>query len=427
MRRNPENTAWVVLIGAFCIFCALALLVPLGLRWWIQNAAETEQILMASNGTVLVTRPGRTTAEVNLTDIPVGSAIEIDDANSQATLTFNDPNSRVAVASVKIYGNTRVNLTRADSPRYAASQVGHTIELQVDYGRLRATSIVSDADHRVTIELVSPPNAVTVMNDPQSEVALVVGSQTSLTVRQGRATIRQSDGPQGSPGELELGQDQRAEVASSGLRGPLSPERRLIANGDFLQPLDQIATTNNWVVAQPQQNDDIPGTVTVEDEGDRKVVHFYRQGIDLLWGQVGITQNINQDVRDFTTLRLQLDVLVSHQDLFNCGEFGTECPVMVQIAFQDTAGHQKKWLQGFYYNYSDRPGTGMTKCPSCDAVRSDHQRVAQDQWVSIETDNLVDLLRGAGTPPAQVQSISIYASGHAFDSEITNVQLLGSE
>ena len=38
-----------------------------------------------------------------------------------------------------------------------------------------------------------------------------------------------------------------------------------------------------------------------------------------------------------------------------------------------------------------------------------------------------ELKRGAGTPPAQVQSITIYASGHAFDSEITNVQLLGSE
>jgi len=382
---------------------------------------------MASSGTVLVTRPGRTTAEANLTDIPVGSSVAIADADSQATLTFLDPQSRAAVASVKIYGNTHVDVVRADSPRYAAGQIPHTIELQVSFGRLRATSIVSDSDHPVTIELISPPNAVTFMSDPESEVALVVGAQTSLTVRQGRATIRQTDGPPGSLGELELGQDQRAEVASSGLRGPLSPERRLIANGDFQQPLDQIATTSNWVVAQPQQNDDIPGTVTVEDQDGRKVVHFYRQGIDLLWGQVGITQNIAQDVRDFTTLRLQLDVLVTHQDLFNCGEFGTECPVMVQITFQDTSGHQKKWLKGFYYNYSERPGTGMTKCPSCDAVRSDHQQVVQNQWVPIETENLVDILREAGTPPAQIQSISIYASGHAFDSEITNVQLLGSE
>src|SRR5512136_1819744 len=127
MRRNPEKTAWFVLIGAFCIFCALVLLVPLGLRWWIHTATEREQLLMASHGTGLVTRPGRTTAEVNLTDIPVGSAIEIDDANSQATLTFHDPNNRAAIASVKIYGNTRVSLTRADSPRYAAGEIGHTI------------------------------------------------------------------------------------------------------------------------------------------------------------------------------------------------------------------------------------------------------------------------------------------------------------
>jgi hypothetical protein len=132
-------------------------------------------------------------------------------------------------------------------------------------------------------------------------------------------------------------------------------------------------------------------------------------------------------VRDFKTLRLQLDVRVAHQDLFNCGEFGSECPVMIEISFQDTFGRQKNWLKGFYYNFSDRPGTGMTKCPSCNDVRSDHQQVLQNEWAAIETENLVDLLREAGTPPAQIQSITLYASGHAFDSEITNVQLLGSE
>ena len=427
MRRNPERMAWAVLLGAFYAFCALALLVPLGVRSWILGATEDQTILMVSNGTVLVTRPGRTTAEVNLTDIPVGSSIAIAEPGSQATLTFTTPQSHVAVASMKIYGNTLVNVTRADSPRYTNGQAPHTIHLQVEFGRLRVTSMAGDEPHGVDIELTSPPNATTILNEPDSEVALIVDSQTSLTVRQGWATITQADGPPGSPPRLDLQQDERAEAATGGLRGPLSPERRLIANGDFQQPLSQISTTNNWVVESPRQNDDIPGALTVEDQDNRKVVHFYRQGIDLLWGSVGISQLINQDVRDFTTLRLQLDVLINHQDLFNCGQLGSECPVMVEITYQDTSGHQQNWLRGFFYNFSDRPGTGMTKCPQCADVRSDHQQVPQNEWVPIETENLIDLLREAGVPPARILSIKIYASGHAFDSEITNVQLLGSE
>ena len=158
---------------------------------------------------------------------------------------------------------------------------------------------------------------------------------------------------------------------------------------------------------------------------EQNIIHFYRQGIDLNWGKVGISQNINQDVRDFKTLRLQLDVLVTHQDLFNCGEQGSECPVMVKIVYLDTLGRQQTWLRGFYYNAS--PTIGLTKCPQCDAVRSGHQPVPQNEWQTIETENLVDLLRDAQAPTATIKSITIYASGHAFDSAVTEVQLLGSE
>ena len=423
MRRNPEQTAWAVLIGAFGVFCALVLLVPLGARWWLLNSQQAQRILLDSNGTVLVTRPGRTTAEVNLAEIPVGSIISLADSNSQATLTFLDPRSRAAIASIRLYGNTLISVLQASSPRYGMGQISHQIQLQVAFGRLRATTLSTDEAHPVQLVLKSSPEAMTTVSAPASEVALEVGTQTNVTVRLGQAAIQQGTGSN----ELRLVEGERAEATDSGLRGPLSPERRLIANGDFQQPLGEIAATNNWVIELPQQNDNLPGAVAVETQDNRQVVHFYRQGIDLLWGRVGLTQNISQDVRDFKTLRLQLDVRIAHQDLYNCGEFGTECPLMVMIRFQDTFGRQKTWLRGYYYNFSDRPGTGMIKCPSCDAVRSDHQQVPQNEWVSMETENLVDLLRDAGTPPAQIQSITIFAAGHAFDSEVTNVQLIGSE
>ncbi len=158
-------------------------------------------------------------------------------------------------------------------------------------------------------------------------------------------------------------------------------------------------------------------------------MHFYREGYD--WGHVGISESINQDVRDFKTLRLQLDVLVSNQDLYNCGDAGSECPVMVQIAYVDISGRQRNWMKGFFYNFSPNIGQvtsiGKVTCPRCDAVASDHERVIRGEWQSIETENLMALFRELGYPAANIQSIYIYAEGHSFDSEISEVQLLGSE
>jgi hypothetical protein len=420
MRQNPERTAWAVLISSFCTFCLLAVSIPVGLRWWILSSTQSQIITMVSSGAVLVTRPGRTTAEANLTDIPPGSIINTD-ANGQATLTFVDRNSRAVLALVKIYGTTAVSVMRADSPRFRPGEAPHSIRLQVAAGRVRVTSVAADKQHEVKIELVSAPNVITTLGGASSEVALDAGTQSILTVQEGQAAIDPVTSDPQAPKGLVLLQGERAEADAAGIHGPMSVERELIANGKFEQPL---GTT--WIEETPQQLDNISGTVAVEDSDGRQIVHFYRQGIQLNWGQVGISQKINQDVRDYKTLRLQLDVLLSNQDLFNCGYVGSECPVMVKITYQDVYGNQQTWIQGFYYNFS--PDTGLTKCPSCGAVGgAEHQQVPRGEWRTVETDNLVDVFRKAGVPAAKIQSLTIEASGHAFDSAVTEVQLLGSE
>jgi hypothetical protein len=429
MRHHPERTAWAVLLGSFCTFCLLVISIPAGVRWWVLSSTQDQLITMVSSGAVLVTRPGRTTAEANLTDIPPGSFVNTD-ADAQATLTFMDRNSRAVLALVKIYGSTAVTILRADSPRFRAGDLPHWIRIQVaasadaaagTAGRVRVTSVAADKQHDVKIELVSSPNVITTLGSPASEVSLDAGAQSMMTVEEGQAAIDPlTTDPPVAKG-LVLLQGERAEASAAGIQGPFSTEREFIANGKFEQPLGTA-----WMEETPQQLDNISGTVAIEDADGRQIVHFYRQGIQLNWGQVGISQNINQDVRDFKTLRLQLDVLLSNQDLFNCGSMGTECPVMVKITFLDVYGNQQTWIKGYYYNFS--PDTGLTKCPSCGAVGSaEHQQVPHGEWRTVETDNLVDVFRNAGVPAARILSLSIEASGHAFDSSVTEVHLLGSE
>jgi hypothetical protein len=145
------------------------------------------------------------------------------------------------------------------------------------------------------------------------------------------------------------------------------------------------------------------------------------------WGQVGLVQELNQDVRDFTSLRLLLDVYLAYQDLKNCGSQGTECPVMAKIRYVDVNGGEREWLQGFYFDYDPNPVFGYTFCAPCSPRYSDHWRVQQNQWQTYESGNLLEILGAAEVPAALIKNISVYGSGHTFDSNVAQIQLLASD
>jgi hypothetical protein len=372
---------------------------------------------MASTGTVLVTRPGRTTPEANLVDIPVGSIIETADPAAQASLTFaTNLNGREELASVQLYGRTRLQVVQADTPRYSLGVNPYRIQLLVSGGRVRVSLSLAPS-REVAVRVQSEPGALTLLDSPGSYASFdVTPTETVVTVREGVATvIAQNEG-------VTLLREQRAEVAAnSPPRGPLPAERNLIVNGDFQQPLDV-----GWVreVRQPQDPEEQWGAAEVVTVAGRRAVHLFRSGQN--WGEVGVTQEINRDVRDYTSLRLQFDLLISLQDLFNCGRLGTECPVMVKIRYVDDRGAEREWLQGFYYNFNPDPNIPRG-CPSCAIPVAEHERVPSAQWTFYESDNLLEVFRAAGYPPVTIRSVTFYASGHTFDSRVRDVQLLATE
>jgi hypothetical protein len=418
MRHNPERLAWTVLISAFVTFCLLFTLIPVGGRWWVQNAAREQKITQSSTGTVRVTRPGRSTAEVNLLDIPVGSTI-VTDPNSQASLTFATANGQEVLANITVYGNTAIEIQQADTPRFGWGINSNRINLRVRAGRVRA--ILSTGTSRETVvRLFSPPDAVTVLGPPGSN-ALVEATleQTSVTVREGEATVVAQNLSQA----IRVPKGQRTEITATQTQLALLPaERNLIVNSDFLQPI-----TEGWVTEIRNTPNDITGTVNVVDiSGGRRAANFFRPGAN--WGEVAITQEINKDVTDFTGLHLQLDVRVKFQDLWNCGERGSECPLMVKIKYIDAKGSPQEWVKGYFYKFTDNPGIlAPLICVSCPPPTSPHEQISPAQWQTVESGNLLDIFRAAGAPAATIKSITFNASGHAFDSEITEVQLLASE
>jgi hypothetical protein len=418
MRRGPERIAWAVLYSSLFACCLLSLSTVFGLRWWVLNASVPQTIKMESSGTVLVTRPGRTVSEANLAEIPIDSIVATQ-GDSQATVIFIAKDGQEILATVQIYGNTQFIVKRADSPRFRANHNTHQIELQVTVGRLRA-EINSDATQPVKMQLHSAPDAITVLGIPGSKASLETTLTSSvITVRDGEATVMaQSRG-------VTVRKAERAEVTPDAPpNGPLHAERDWIVNGDFQQPLDVGWKTD---IRPPSIPEEDWGRATIVNLGGRTAVNFSRAGVN--WGHVGIVQEINRDVRDYQSLQLRLTLQITFQDIWNCGAVGSECPVMVVIRFIDQNGFEREWVQGFFYKFNANPAFGPPRCSSCAGagVSGEHQPVTIGEWTTFESQNLLEIFKDADQPAVTIQSISVYAEGHIFDSSVTEVELLALE
>lgn len=416
VRRSPERTAWTVLFSAFFIWCALAVATPLASRWWLLNATSPQTITLLPSGTVLVTRPDRDTPEANLEDIPVGSTIETQ-TDAQAILTFTSGDGGEVLATVTVYGDTKLVITRADRPRYRTGAVSNRIDLQVLVGRLRA-QIAAGVHSPVRMWLSSKPEALTELAVPGSYVSLETTLDESvITVREGEALVMAENRG------VTVRRDERADVAADGPpEGPLRAERDWIINGDFQQPLDAGWRTETLQPIIPTED---WGKVEIVTDDGRPALHFHREGRD--WGQVGITQEINRNVTDYQSLRLHLSVRVDFQDIWNCGKFGTECPVTVDIKYVDRAGGERHWIKGFYYFFNANFIFGQISCPICNAVSSDHERVTIGEWKTYESPNLLEFFRSKGVEAVTIKSILISGAGHRFDSRVTDIELLAQE
>jgi hypothetical protein len=198
--------------------------------------------------------------------------------------------------------------------------------------------------------------------------------------------------------------------------GPLPAARNLVVNGDFEKPLD-----SEWSIhaeqADPKQ---APGSVDVVTASlgneERPVANFYRNAVN--HAEVGIRQDINYDVRDFTSLELHMAVRIDSENILGlggCGWVGSECPIMVRLEYKDIHGTDREWLRGFYIG---EPADGWP-------ILGWHERLEPRTWQPYNSGNMMEEL--TDTPPALIKGISIYASGHSFDAMVTEVELLAQE
>ncbi|MDY6877632.1 MAG: hypothetical protein SWK90_15730 [Chloroflexota bacterium] len=405
MRKNTERVAWIVLLTSFFACIGLAVAVPLSIRWYILNAS------IKQNVTIEVQRPPLSVTLPGLSE-PVAIAEDRDNILERTTVVTEEAtDGRIVmyapqaddpaiIATVRLYYNTEVVLSSARSPRFPASRLPHRVALEIEAGRVRIN--VSNDDGRSTIVEVHTHHGTATLTEGSYEVK-VNEVTTEVTVRDGQTEVVNNAGH-----VMPLGQAERAITDDEQIAGPLPAARNLIVNGDFEDPLEK-GWTSYSEQTDPEQP---PGSVNPITDAGREAVNFYCSGNNHT--EVGIRQEINYDVRDFTSLELLLDTRIIYQNILGfggCGYLSSECPIIVLIDYKDIYGTDRQWRHGFY---TGEPDPEWPLYPWT-------EQIPLGNWRTYETGNLMDELADAS--PATIKSITIYASGHSFNVIVTAVEL----
>ncbi len=392
MRRDPQKVAWAILLASFFVFCTLAVSIPLTIRWWIINAEDSHETpLEVISGTVLVRDKGFP-PDVGVTserEVSEGSVIRTD-ANSKALLTFFDD------SSLTIFPGTEIRLVKVRSPSFDLSPRPNTITVEQNAGRIRVGPVLPTS--RPTDWQLKTPHSQISLSEGSYSV-MVSNEASEIAVRRGEATVE----AEGLRTNLPPGK--RVVVAlGEGPSDLLPAARNLIINGDFSRGLSGWRT---YPISAPEGLE--RGEAELITFEGRQVLRLYRQGEEGVHTEVGITQEVDQDVSDYLSLQLRLDVRVNSHSLGGGGYLSSEYPVIVRIDYEDEYGSAAHWYHGFY----------CQNVHNNDTLNGEEIRCGV--WYPYEETNLLEILE---PPPFYIKSVRIYASGWNYESLVAETGLL---
>ncbi len=404
-RDNPERAAWIVLLSCFAIFVALAIAIPVALRYTVEYSTTPESATVnPTQGTVLLFSPGATepTAVTDFRkDVTEGSVIEAGASPTQATVRLlSEGGGDEALGSVQLYAGARLEILQMRRPLFDMSAEPYQVQLALPEGQARV--FTNSGQQRPLHVAIDTPHGSIVLGAGSYQIA-VTPEQTDVLVSAGQATLTK-----GKDQELVVTAGLRAWMTDTTLAdAPTSAAQNLLRNGNFAESMRD--SWESYVVAQNVT----PGKVNIMERDGRRVAYFVRQGEDNVPTEVGIRQQVGKDVNVFDKLFLQMDVKLLFQSLPGAGYLSSEYPLRVEISYTDVYGKQGlTWGHGFYYRDPENLNwqiVGGEKMPAFN-------------WYTYRSPNLMELLQD--TRPARIDSIRVYASGWNYQSMVSEVFLV---
>ncbi|MCA9920767.1 MAG: FecR domain-containing protein [Anaerolineales bacterium] len=421
--KERQRLAWTFLLASFFVCMTVTISVPVGIGWMVRNSTELLDVMVQANeGTVridnengvsdalLVGNPERTIA-------PNSSVAT---GNIQSALIFvAPPESDERLARIQVYSNTLLRLEEATTPRFSLSDHAHVTVLKLENGRLQLT--IPEISKRPLLFTINTPQGRVDLMEPGLYTVLVTSEATQISVQEGRASVS-AVVEEGIRDVMDLVSSQRGEIPTGASpKGPLATERSLLVNGDFADGKSGW-TFSAWkidLVGQPQ------GTTAVTYTFGESRLHIIRQGEG--HADVRFRQTVRQDVTDLESVKIALAFRIVDQALDVCGIVGSECPLFLRINYVDTDGVTQTWQQGFYAKGIVEANNTPDVCVRCALIQDPHRLVTLGQDFFYEVDFAEELARLGHAPPRLIDSVDIVASGHAFNVEVINVDLLVQE
>ena len=432
----PERIAWIVMLGAFLLFCTVTLTSVFGVYHYLfRSTVAMSALLQVSKGTVGITGPDLIVAAERERDDLTNSVTSIStDSLSQATIQIKDlgdadPATAELLAAVTIQGNTQVTYNYANRPRFEWSQNPQRVQFSRLNGALDI--LISGVNERQTImdfytDSLSSDKGVHIEFSGNGRHRLVVSEdEVRLLNLVGEATVYFHD----NPSRRELARSGQELVLRIGARSMTQfPARtNVLKNGEIslLRGSDVSRALTDWQCSVEQMQAP-PGHFSLVRFDGRIGLRLRRINNAQSNGEVRCTQVFGTeglDVRDYDSVRVLATFLPNYQSLSVCGRAASECPLMLQIDYEfiDAAGRRRdaQWYRGFYYA-TDVSGDARKRCDTC---IQDHLDINQAVWYTFDSDNLLNLI-AEEERPTRIRSLSFYASGHQFDTLVSEMALL---
>ena len=424
----PERMAWRVLLAAFAMFCLLSASTILGVYFYLfESMAAIPTALQVAQGTVGITDSDLIeTVERERKDLTNTVTTISTDSQSQATIQFRDQRTAEdetpdLIAAVTLQRNTRLTFNRAARPRFEWSSNRQTIQLSELSGRLDA--VVTGAQEDGFLMSIDTKQGLNIEINRNGRYRIhATDDEVRLLNLAGAASLFFADDA-ASRRPAPSGQEAVARLGSRVI--DVQPSIENILTNAVFSLQDAVDDAGDSPGLPPKWGCRANhGAFTMEEFDGRVGIRLRRLGNVTSPGEARCIQPFGSDgldVTGFDSIRVVATFHLNYQSLSRCGVEGSECPLMLLITYDDEFGFRRRWFRGFYYDEpvsSDYP----SRCASC---FQDHLNINAKVWYTFESENLFNLINQE-RHPARLRSIEFYASGHQFDTSISEMMLLVS-
>ncbi|KPL86216.1 hypothetical protein [Herpetosiphon geysericola] len=467
VRSTEEYTriAWRLIILGFLAFC-LVIAGSCYLAWRVKAFARTQPAEPGTLDTYIsgieIIRAGLVQPELPTppkTVIYQGDRINVSStapAGIAATVTLFDG------SKLDIWPGTSLIFEKVQTTRFSSRNQEVALRLESGLVRLRLASeasqqyqdvhfsvFVQQAGYSVEQALLKPggsyrvrlldANAPTTSASEQQRLKQTTISE--YVVEQGGITLAYNSQSR------SISNQQKLEIAQGSLSQPMPAEWQVARDSNFTDftaqeynnnatvpvSVTNIVRADTWRVFgslySPEAEEDgyfyiVGGCAQRSTEQPNNclrplinVAQFHRdstEGIDHTKSfRTGITQTIDLDTTAYSDLELSFTGRIYEQSLNRAGDIGEECALAIAIFYYNPADQLGSTTYCFYARDDQGPGSISNK----EYIRS--IKLPFRQW----TDQTIEL-KGDLSNMRRISHLEIYANGHDYISEITNIRLV---